>query len=168
MLRAASLLAVALLAGCVETQSAGTVAAAQVGPGSSLLDPEDQIFAAMLFNDVCGDTGAKPAAAKAVLAKLPVTQHPETGTYYHQNLDLSFKLVKEGSHDVCSMVFGSRSELSSIGLMLAAGSAAKGAPVGMDPDTGEIEAKAAKGGTLYFAPINQQNGRKYYRAWITN
>jgi hypothetical protein len=96
------------LAACQATPSAqGDVASGPVEPGTDKISGVD---AAIMFSQICLDTKAQPAKAKAVLAELPFRQHPQTGTYFHQNLNMSVKLMADGGKPVCSMVVATTSD----------------------------------------------------------
>ncbi len=123
-------LAFATLAACQTTT--GGVASPNAEPGTASVEPAD---AALLFASVCAETGASHDAASAQLATLPFRQNSRTGTWYHQNLNLSFKLVTDGGGQACSMVVGAKSDPT---LMLAA--TASGNPVSISVrDAGRID-----------------------------
>ena len=162
-LAAVSLIAVVSLAGCV-TPDASTVAAtpaqsSQVGPGA---EPVDGFFAVTIFKSVCSDTAPSFKKASAIMAKMPFRQHPVTGTYYHQNLDLSVKLMPKR----CSMVFSSKEKPTQLGLVLAleAGLDSGSNEIWVDPDNGASVTKGKDGTTFEFAPLGRANGRNMYRA----
>ncbi|MCX8508083.1 MAG: hypothetical protein ORN49_04255, partial [Rhodobacteraceae bacterium] len=87
------------------------VAQSDVGPGP---DQANGINASMIFGDVCVATAPSFRKAPAVMAKMPFRQHPGTGTYYHQNLDLWIKLMPKR----CSMVFTSEDDPTELGMMM--------------------------------------------------
>ncbi len=105
--------AVLVLAACVEQ----TASSGDVGPGPELADP---VIASMMFSDVCVDTAPSFAGAPRVLQSLPFRQHPETGTYYHTNLNLSFKVFSDGGRRICSIVFATDEAPGPTTLILAA------------------------------------------------
>ena len=95
---------------------------------------------------------------------MPFRQRFGTGTYYHQNLDLSIKLLPKR----CSMVFSSTDKPIQLGIVLSAATAIpRGdgpADIGLDPDNGRASA-IGKGGTrLEFEPMGRIDGRLMYRA----
>ncbi|MGB5069289.1 MAG: hypothetical protein WBO29_18175 [Albidovulum sp.] len=159
----AGLLAALVLGGCVTpdpaSQAPVSAPATDVGPGPAQADGTS---AGVIFSSVCADTAPSFRQAPAILAKMPFRQHPTTGTYYHQNLDLSVKLMPKR----CSMVFSSRENPMQLGLGLAAFAAVDSGSnqMGIDPDTGASATKG-KGGTAFeFVPLGRANGRNMYRA----
>ena len=125
-MRLAALLlgATVALSACVESNTAAPPAgSSQVGPGARKADVVD---ASVMFRRVCVVTAPDMAAAKRELSKMPFVQNSATGTYYHQALDLSFKVRKEGGQTVCSMVLGTTRSPASVELtMIAAGQGGK-------------------------------------------
>jgi hypothetical protein len=160
---ALGLLAALVLAGCV-TPDGSTVAASsaqpsQVGPGDASVDG---MSAGMIFNQVCSDTAPGFKKAPAIMAKMPFRQNPTTGTYYHQKLDLSIKLMPKR----CSMVFSSKEKPMQLGLVLAleVGLDSGSNEVGFNPDNGTSATKG-KGGTAFeFTPLGRAHGRNMFRA----
>lgn len=152
-------LAAVALAGCVASAPAenGGVSSRDsgVGPGS---DPVDEVSAGMIFSSVCGDTAPSFRKAPAAMAKMPFRQRPETGTYYHQNLDLSVKLMPKR----CSMVFGSRADAGQLAILLTA--ASKSTEVVIDPNTNAARGKGPKGTRVEFDPMNMRDLSPMYRA----
>lgn len=63
--------------------------------------PVEAAFAAQYFVQSCGISGQGRDALERVLSRDNVVQARDTGTYFHQDLDLSVKL-QDGT---CSMVF---------------------------------------------------------------
>lgn len=150
----------AVLAGCVQPTSAVAPAVdSGVGPGSASVDEMD---ASMIFSKVCGDTAPSFRKAPSVMKGMAFRQRPETGTYYHQNLDLSIKLFPKR----CSMVFGSKSDPLQLGLMLAAAAGVNSGSneVSVDPDSGASATKGPKGTSFRFEPGPLHDQYPMYRA----
>ena len=126
-----------------------------VNPGAEMADG---ISAMLIFTRVCLDTQPHFKKAPAVLADLPFRQRPETGTYYHQNLDLSVKLV--GGR--CSMVFTSADDPTQLGILMSAASG--NGQMSIDPNTGAASTVTKNGARLEFEPIGRSKGRNWYRA----
>lgn len=143
MLRRGVLVACFALAGCVAPQGVAPTSG-EVGPGSARVDAMD---AAFIFSDVCVKTAPGFAKAPAAMQSMPFAQHPETGTYYHKNLDLSIKLMPKR----CSMVFRSGDDTMMVGIAM---SGAVPAPeIALDPITDGTTAKGPKGTTLTVSPV---------------
>ena len=106
---------------------------APVEPGPNAVDPLD---AAVLFQQVCTASAPDFTGVPKVLSALPFQQHPETGTFYHRDLDLSFKVQDRDGEMQCSMVFGTEMLDSSDTLALTlAGSGAPMETIVTDPQT---------------------------------
>ena len=71
---------------------------ADAGPGTRSADPRT---AAEVFTAACIRTLPDFAGTPFAIAQFPMTQNMETGTYFHNDLDLSVKLIG----DDCSIVF---------------------------------------------------------------
>lgn len=137
----------------------GAVATGPVGPGS---EQADGLSAMALFSDVCIKTSPSFRGAPAALKKLPFRQHPDTGTYYHQNLDLSIKLMPKR----CSMVFTSRDNANSLGIIAGTTAAMADQDTGemaLDPTSGAASTVAKNGTKVEFAPMGRDHGRNWYR-----
>lgn len=167
-----TLLVASALLGCVSEKTVLTgqeadalvaqIAKSDVGPGSEQVDG---FAAAAILGDVCVATAPSFRNAPAVMAKMPFRQHPGTGTYYHQTLDLSVKLLPKR----CSMVFTSKDEPSQLGIAIATSAAMAGqstGSMGLDPDTGAASTLAKNGATIAFEPMGRSNGRNWYRAVV--
>ncbi|OYW41708.1 MAG: hypothetical protein B7Z38_07080 [Rhodobacterales bacterium 12-64-8] len=85
-----------------------------VGPGTEGLS---STAAASLFARVCIETRPKLAKAKAELASLGYVAHPDTGTFYDNRLDVSFKLLR--GEGVCSRVIRSDDDPMQVVLFLS-------------------------------------------------
>ena len=142
MMRRGIVIACFALAGCVTPQG-GVPTRGEVGPGNARVDAT---FAALTFSDVCGKTAPSFAKAPAAMQSLPFAQHPETGTYYHKNFDLSIKLMPKR----CSMVFRSGNDTMMIGIAVAG--AVNAQEIAFDPVTDGAIAKGPKGTTLTVSP----------------
>ena len=95
----------AALAGCgvaPEVPAGKPQVSAAAGPGAELV-PASQ--ATKLFTQVCARTEPSFSAAPARLGGA-YAQNVSTGTYFHQQLNLSFKINANGQNG-CSMVFRS-------------------------------------------------------------
>ncbi|MCF2869583.1 hypothetical protein L0664_00770 [Octadecabacter sp. G9-8] len=141
------------------------VAAARstVGPGSQPATAQDAInnFA------VCINSAPTFAQAPQQLRALPFTQNSNTGTWYHQTLNLSINV----SGNRCSMVFGSNEERELLGLALAVGSTEGNgqgnANIGVDPNTGATQTNSRGGTQFLFTPAGTADGTAYFRAAMT-
>ena len=83
----------ALLAACAAPPSSPNA-----GPGPV---PAGGAAAGALFSQVCVANAGDLSGAASTLATLPFTQNANTGTYYHNRLNLSFNLAR----GECSLVF---------------------------------------------------------------
>ncbi|MGB1234358.1 MAG: hypothetical protein ACPG5U_01335 [Planktomarina sp.] len=134
-------LAGAILAGCAApTPPSPQIAGVGVGPGNSLPSPR---LAGEIFANVCLKTLPRFAGAKTAIAAYPFTQHPTSGTYYHDFENLSVKL----HNDTCSMVFGSPSDPAAVIPQLAQGTKATINPV---PRNIDITSRPGPDGLRYF------------------
>lgn len=170
--RFAGLIAAVTLSACVSSapsppsaeaaKLAEQVAQSDIGPGP---DQVEGIGASMIFGDVCVATAPSFRKAPAVMAQMPFRQHPGTGTYYHQNLDLSIKLMPKR----CSMVFTSKDDPGELGIMMAISPATSDQGSGsmdVNPDTGASATMTKSGAKIEFEPMGRKNGRNWYRAVI--
>ncbi|KPP84154.1 MAG: hypothetical protein HLUCCA08_01450 [Rhodobacteraceae bacterium HLUCCA08] len=94
-----ALAATAALAACDVAAPASSTA----GPGTVPVPPGN---AAGLFRQVCVANQDDLSGATATLAALPFTRNSGQDIYYHDRLDLSFKVTPNGASAVCSMVWG--------------------------------------------------------------
>jgi hypothetical protein len=96
------------------------VVATGIGPGSRTPDINT---AARLFADVCGKTGGDLELAQVALQRLPVRLNQVSDIWYHQRLNLSFKLIP-GRRPLCSFVSAAddNPELFAAGLIVAGAS----------------------------------------------
>lgn len=92
------------------------------GPGSR---PATRNSAVALFTDVCVATAPTFADAPAVLAKKPVLQNANTGTYYHQTYDMSVKITPSG----CSIVAGGNFKAGDLAALQSAAPGAQTRPM---------------------------------------
>jgi len=74
------------------------------GPGAIPADPS---AAGLLFANTCMATAPQFAGLPAAVASYPFTQNARTGTYYHNQQNLSIKRLGQGADGYCSMVVGS-------------------------------------------------------------
>lgn len=65
--------------------------------------------AAGLFQQVCIVNQAMLSEAPKTMVNLPFTRNSTEDVYYHNELDLSFKLTPQGGGVICSMVWTSDS-----------------------------------------------------------
>jgi hypothetical protein len=86
----------------VRMMVAGAPSAPDAGPGERL---PTATAAGTLFANVCLATAPSFVAAPLALFTEPFTQNSTTGTYYHNSLNLSFKLIDNGGSLRCSLVF---------------------------------------------------------------
>ncbi len=155
-----------LVAGCVPSETvapqvaAGETPVEPVGPGT---EQADAITATKILQKVCVDTAPSFKKAPAVMAKMPFRQHPVTGTFYHQNLDLSIKLMSKR----CSMVFTSKDDpiVLSIAISAAGGKQSSGS-IDLDPSNGSSMTKTKTGLTIELDAMGRDNGRNWYRAVV--
>ncbi|MEP5155591.1 hypothetical protein [Planktotalea sp.] len=152
----ASFLSLSSLSGA-QAQNAG------IGPGDRSLSFE---YTINLFVAVC----VKP---KLVLTKSVETliankfkAHPQTGTYYNNVSDVSFKLNQASGQKTCSMAFSSKEKAIELATALAI-SSANGGKVNIDPKTNRSQTKSSRNSYMTFTPVRRHNGRNYYRAVIS-
>ena len=136
-----------LLLGCVDPATPTVVSEGGVGPGATAAPV---MTASALFRQVCIDTAPRLDAARTALSKLPFTQNPTTGTYYHNMLDLSIKVRREGGRGVCSIVFASTEPPERVGKELARMAIVAGL-VGMQVEVGADEGVAGRNYYSVFA-----------------
>ncbi len=86
------------------TLSPAGLAAQEVGPGPSSVPGTEAV---QMFMRICAATLPVFRGAEQVIAGYPLRQHPDTGTYFHTDLDLSVKLHVLDGDAVCSLVFSS-------------------------------------------------------------
>ncbi len=154
-------LAMACLAACLQV---GAVRA-EVGPGPASVDGAT---GADLFTEICLDTLPEFRKAAAVVQALPFRQHPDTGTWYHRDLDLSVKLFTDGGHTYCSMVFSSRDAAGELAMFFGftAALASDNPQLGVDPDADTAMVQLPRGAVFEFTPGASAGGKQYYRARI--
>lgn len=163
-------MAALLVTGCTEgTENQQSGSAGFVGPGSQQVDANN---AMSLFKTVCIETLPQFAKAPSRIAAYPFRQSPQTGTYFHTDLDLSFKLGKmRGSgKKFCSMVFTSKEKADKLSLLMslsaATGSSTKNPSIGIDPQNGASSIVLTNGAQFSFIPTGRQGGQTYYRALL--
>ena len=84
------------------TAMSACVGTAPVSPNASPgAQPASPRMAAQIFNDACVQTLPNLAGAPQAIAAYPMTQHATFGTYYHNQQNLSVKLIGAD----CSIVF---------------------------------------------------------------
>lgn len=132
--------------------------AESVGPGTESLS---STAAASLFVQVCVKTRPSLAKAKAALAKLGYVAHPETGTFYDNRSDVSFKLLR--GEGVCSMV--SQSDGDPLEMVMFLALTAGGDDLDVDPDK-MIASSTLSDGTEVVAYAAEVDG--YFRAFVDN
>lgn len=177
-MRLASVVASVLIlsmAGCVETQQAatsgsapaGAAKAAQVGPGEESVDT---LYASIAFADICVDTYGHPEKAKALLLAKGYVQHPQTGTFYNQRQNESFKLMGKN----CSMVFGTKDKPGQVAISFAVAVASRVNPnpadarIETDLDKAVAVTKGPKGSTFHIQPTGfELFGQTMFHAVLT-
>ncbi|MGL5009606.1 MAG: hypothetical protein ACRC6I_06955 [Paracoccaceae bacterium] len=141
------LLAALALSACVGSGKPTPNTFTDIGPGAAAADAAT---ASLLFARICADTAPSLSAARSELAALPFRQAPDTGTYFHTQLDLSFKLRTEGGQNICSMVFGTTDDPQSAALLLAAAGSGSQANIRIAPPT-------QRGARIYLAAFAVSN-----------
>lgn len=141
-------------------------ATAEIVPGTGYVGTS---IAMSLFQDACLETMPTFKFENTELAKSMFRQNPKTGTYYHQNLDLSVKVQKVGAGKACSMVFSSKEEPSqlAIGMSLlpATVSGSSNPTIDFTSDN-STSVQLARGAKFTFVTTGRNNGRNYYRAAV--
>lgn len=150
----AALAGMMMLAACEPPPPATTSSAV---PGPTLVGVSQAV---KYFGDVCVDNAPGFANAPAALAAPTFAQNPATTTYFHRQLNMSFKLIRERGGLTCSMVFVSGADAEDLGLALAFRSSRQG-QIGADPETGIVAADGPGGTAMAFFPLDNSN---YYRA----
>ncbi|MFK7752298.1 MAG: hypothetical protein AB8B51_07085 [Sedimentitalea sp.] len=160
----------AVLAGCEDTLSTQSASQSSVRPGTSVVDG---VIAATMFSSICIEAVPNFTQLPARLNTAAFKQNPETGTYYHQKLDLSVRFNKRGGSEdgSCSMVFGSRDKAGEIALLVSSAALRKGASkpnatLALNPNTNSASTKLIGGSEFLFNPVQRHNGRGYYRAIV--
>jgi hypothetical protein len=159
------------MAGCVETTGQTQVASVE-GPVAAVItnvpvDPNVKpgpntvslVEATTLFDQVCVSHYPNLKASEAEIRKLPFKQ-ASTGTWFHQKLDLSFKVMTE--RRACSLIFGSREDPMQLALAMAAEST-RSQEVGFSL-TGQTVTKGPAGSTFEFSPTSRGSNRTYFHA----
>lgn len=136
-----------------------------IGPGSRQISAET---AAKFLVAVCVDQFKNVRQAKRVLAANGFRPSPDTGTFYDNKRDLSFKIGKAKGVHACSMVFTSRAKPVELATMLTVASArenAKGkAAVSVDPETFRGATVSTGGSKMTFRRAGKHDGKWYYHA----
>lgn len=102
----------ALLAGCADIQSSSSA-----GPGAQPASPAD---AGRLFAKGCLQTLPNFATIKTALTGEPFTIHSAFGTFYHNQQNLSIKVVDGENRKYCSIVFATTGEVGQVVLQFGA------------------------------------------------
>lgn len=165
------------LAGCMESQQQNSPiattgsgdeqvvavltdpASEAVLPGSKAADWDEALG---IFESVCVKTYPNMTAAKAAVSKLPFAVNPQTGTYYHKNLDLSIKLF-EGRPKACSLVFGSRQDFLEVAIPFAA-ITGSGANIEIFETPRSAVTTGPNNSTFVIQPFGNDPKRNYYNA----
>jgi len=90
---------------------------ASAGPGTQAVPAGN---AAGLFRQVCAANRGNLRGAPSTLARLPFTRNTREDIYYHNQLDLSFKLSPATGGTICSMVWASPDSSAANGAALRA------------------------------------------------
>jgi hypothetical protein len=114
------------------------------------------------FGRACVKTLPEFSAAPDVLRDQGFVQNPATTTWFHQTLNLSFKLTPPKGGDQCSMVFVSKEDPDAIGLALAISSG--GTTVYLDPDSALAKAHREDDVRFFFEAGANYQGDQYYHA----
>lgn len=159
------------LSACVETAGQTQVASIE-GPVVAVITakPDDEnvapgpkavglVEAVGLFDRVCASHYPDLKASEAEIRKLPFRQ-ATTGTWFHQQLDLSIKLIPD--RRACSMVFGSREDPLQLGLAIGV-TASSTQKVGIST-AGQVTTQGPKGSTFEFGPTSRTSNRTYFHA----
>jgi len=151
----------ASLGACAEGGASGAVrSSAEVGPGSV---PVDLLTATTLFQRVCVDTAPGFQTAPQAISGLPFTYNTRSEIYYHDTLNLSFKLVPSPRGTICSMVLFSNEQAGV--LAIAMGVAASGdGNIGIDPASGASTANGPAGTRFVFEQRGVSDGVAFYNA----
>jgi hypothetical protein len=166
-----ALLAPLALSACVESTGQTQVASVE-GPVAAVItnipvDPNVKpgpnavrlTEATALFDKVCVSHYPNLKASEAEIRKMPFKQ-ATTGTWFHQTLDLSFKLIPE--RRACSLVFGSREDPMQLALAMAA-QATRNQEMGFSL-SGQTMTKGPAGSTFEFSPTSRTSNRTYFHA----
>jgi len=130
-----------------------------VSPGST---PVDATTAAILFKKVCVENYPDTAKTDAAIKSMPFAQNLVTGTHYHRNFDLSFK-VNGGGEPMCSMIFSSRDKAFLLAVAMASTASISGEAT-FHPDTGDGHADGPNGSVFRFRAATKNGRKKYYHA----
>lgn len=122
---------------------------------------------AQMFGTYCAQTLPDFSDAEKRLRTGPFSQ-ADTGTFYHDTLNLSFKLFEDTQTRSCSMVFVSDSDASTLGVLFGTSMAVEtdGADISLNPKTGEATLPLPGGGLFVFYPGRQVQNQTYYRAVV--
>lgn len=94
-------------------------AAEDIGPGNLAVSSVD---ATNLFASVCAENRADLASGEAKATELGFVENGDTGTYYDNTRDLSFKFMPDNEgFSVCSMVFKPKGEVLESLMFIALG-----------------------------------------------
>lgn len=120
----------------------------QVAPGQLAASGN---AAGTIFAQTCLGTGPQFASLPQAAANLPMTQSPQSGTYFHNTLDISVARTGQGSSGRCSIVFGTAGE-----------------PVAEMDDFGRVVRTTApdREAAVTLRLADQINGRNYIHATI--
>ncbi len=121
--------------------------------------------ASKFFHAVCLRAAPGFGQSAATLAANGLVPNPETGTFYHPELNLSFQ-VRDGR---CSMVFASEAEATEMALAFAAATALASGPdavIQLDPTSGRAELPGPAGTRMMVEPFTANSGQSYFRALL--
>jgi hypothetical protein len=156
-----------MVSGCEPTTLGGMPSAGPVRPGIAPVSIQNAIS---MFGSICVKTAPNFHNA-AVLMKPPsFVQNSATSTYFHQNLNLSIKLIPGPGGGSCSMEFVSYAKPIELGLALTListqGDSKGQAVIGVNPMMGAIVTKARGGTVMTFIPTGRMNGQGHYLATL--
>lgn len=136
------------LAGCMQP-AATTPTATDPQVGATLVDP---VLAGQMFAQVCLTSGPRFRAAPAALAAYPMTQSAQTGTYFHNQYNLSVNVNAER----CSFVFATNQPTDTVVGAMAQGTASI-LTTPLPPGIDLTSSQAADGLTYFRGYVPAQN-----------
>lgn len=148
------------------SMSASFATAQEANSGPSQVDAVLVLFE---FKAACVDTLPDYTGAESKLGS-KFRQHPDTGTLYHSELDLSVRFLENDTHQRCSMVFSSTDDAMPMAIMLGGivdPEGKSGDTLQIDPESGEAVRVFPNDVVFEFNLGTHDGQRQYYRAVIT-